>query len=120
MKILLKIEEAFMFGLAIYLNSLLPYEGWLYWLCFLAPDLGFIGYTINTRIGAITYNTLHHKGLALGLYLLGSFYSAELLQFTGLILFGHSAFDRMLGYGLKFADSFHHTHLGTIGQNEKV
>lgn len=120
MKILLRIEEAFMFGLAIYLNSLLSYDGWLYWLWFLAPDLGFIGYAINTRIGAITYNTLHHKGLALTMYLLGSFYSVELLQFSGLILFGHSAFDRMLGYGLKYADSFHHTHLGFVGQNKKV
>jgi hypothetical protein len=31
-------------------------------------------------------------------------------------LFGHSAFDRMLGYGMKYTDSFQHTHLGLIGK----
>ncbi|WP_022923235.1 DUF4260 family protein [Serinicoccus marinus] len=28
----------------------------------------------------------------------------------------HSAVDRLLGYGLKFTDSFAHTHLGEIGK----
>ncbi|MDA1193538.1 MAG: DUF4260 family protein, partial [Candidatus Poribacteria bacterium] len=29
----------------------------------------------------------------------------------GAILIGHSAFDRLLGYGLKYPDAFKHTHL---------
>ena len=28
----------------------------------------------------------------------------------------HIAVDRLLGYGLKFTDSFAHTHLGEIGK----
>jgi hypothetical protein len=39
------------------------------------------------------------------------------MQLAGLIMFGHSAFDRLLGYGLKFKDSFNHTHLGHIGKS---
>ena len=35
----------------------------------------------------------------------------------GLILFGHSSMDRILGYGLKYPDSFEHTHLGMIGKS---
>ncbi|MBV6397568.1 MAG: hypothetical protein HFACDABA_03182 [Anaerolineales bacterium] len=31
-------------------------------------------------------------------------------------LFGHSSFDRVLGYGLKHEDAFQNTHLGRIGR----
>lgn len=116
MKNLIRIEEGLMLALAVYLNTLLPYEGWLFWAFFLAPDIGFIGYAVNPRTGALTYNLLHHKGVAIALYLIGGFLMILLLQFTGLLLFGHSSFDRMLGYGLKFHDSFHNTHLGAIGR----
>jgi hypothetical protein len=32
------------------------------------------------------------------------------------ILCAQISFDRMLGYGLKFSDSFKTTHLGTLGR----
>ena len=38
---------------------------------------------------------------------------------AGLIIYGHSCMDRMLGYGLKFGDHFKHTHLGWIGGKMK-
>ena len=116
MKTILKIEEGMMLAVAVYLNTLLPYPGWLFWVLFLAPDFGFLGYAFNTRTGAVTYNLLHHKGLALAVYLAGLYYSDTVLQFIGLLLFAHSSFDRMLGYGLKYSDNFKHTHLGVIGQ----
>jgi hypothetical protein len=116
MKLLLRIEEAFMLALAIYLNTFLNYPAWLFWVLFLTPDIGMIGYLMNTRTGAFTYNLLHHKGLAIALYVAGLYFASEPLQFTGLLLFGHSAFDRLLGYGLKYNDSFHNTHLGWIGK----
>ncbi len=34
-------------------------------------------------------------------------------------LFAHSSMDRMLGYGLKYEDSFGNTHLGMIGKKSK-
>jgi hypothetical protein len=116
MKNLLRLEEAAMLALSVYLNAFLSYSPWLYWILFLTPDIGMIGYLINTRIGAITYNVLHHKGVAILFYLAGLYLQNEALKFTGLLLFGHSAFDRMLGYGLKYNDSFHNTHLGFIGK----
>jgi hypothetical protein len=118
MKQLLRIEEAMMLVLAIYLNTLLPYPWWFYWAFFLAPDLGFIGYAFGTRIGAFTYNILHHKGVGIALYLAGLFMSVTALEFAGLLLFGHSSFDRLLGYGLKYQDSFQNTHLGPIGRQK--
>ena len=116
MKNLLRLEEALMLGIAIYLNSLLPFAGWVFWALFLLPDLGMLGYLVNTRVGAITYNLFHHKGVAVALYLVGSFLTVPELILTGLVLFGHSSFDRMLGYGLKHTDNFKNTHLGWIGK----
>jgi hypothetical protein len=118
MKSILRLEEAAMFVLAIYLNTLLPFPGWYFWAWFLAPDAGFIGYALNPRVGAVTYNLLHHKGVAIALYIGGLYFSMPVLQLAGLVLFGHSSFDRMLGYGLKYSDSFHNTHLGSIGSRQ--
>ena len=115
MKNLLRLEEAGMFGLAIYLNSYLPFQGWVLWAWFLAPDLGMLGYLINTKVGAFTYNILHHKGVAIALYLAGFFLDIHELTLAGVVLFGHSSFDRIVGYGLKFTDNFKNTHLGWIG-----
>jgi len=116
MKNLLKLEEAFMFGLSIFLFSKLDYAWWWYPVLILAPDLSMIGYLLNTRIGALTYDFIHHKGLGIALWILGVVISNQLLQLIGLILFGHSSMDRALGYGLKYPDSFHNTHLGKIGR----
>jgi hypothetical protein len=116
MKTSLRIEEAAMLVLAVCLNTFLPFEWWLYWVLFLAPDIGMIGYLVNARVGALSYNLVHHKGVAILFYILGLYFSSNELQFTGLLLFGHSSFDRMLGYGLKYSDSFQNTHLGLIGK----
>lgn len=118
MKNLLRMEEAAMFGLAVYLHSLLPYAGWVFWAWLLAPDVSMIGYAVNTRIGAILYNIIHHKGLAVVCYTVGYFLSVPELMLAGVVLFAHSSMDRVFGYGLKYADNFKHTHLGWIG-NEK-
>src|SRR5688500_4719808 len=104
MKVLLKLEEVLMLALAFYLTTFLSYPGWLYWALFLSPDISMVGYIVNTNVGAWSYNLFHHKGIALTLYLVGIYIAIEPLQFIGLLLFGHSSFDRALGYGLKLAD----------------
>lgn len=118
MKNTLRLEEGLMFVLAVYLNTLLPFKWWWYWVFFLTPDLGMVGYLINNRMGALLYNLFHHKGIAIGFYLVGIFTTNQVLMFIGLLLFGHSSFDRVFGYGLKYQDSFHNTHLGWIGKNK--
>lgn len=115
MKNLLRIEEAMQFVLAVYLFNQLPYSWWIYAAFFLAPDLSMLGYAFGTRIGAHSYNFFHHKGIALLVYLVGVYASVNVVILTGLVLFGHSAFDRFLGYGLKFPDNFKNTHLGWLG-----
>jgi len=119
MKNLLRLEEALEFALAIFLLQALPQPGWLYALMFLVPDLSMLGYLVNTQVGAIAYNFAHHKGVAVVLYVLGTYFQVSWLAFTGLLLFGHSAFDRIMGYGLKYPDHFKHTHLGWLPQPKK-
>ncbi len=114
MKNLLKIEEFAMLLLSIFLFSLLDLQWWWYLVFFLAPDLGFLGYAVNAKVGAFTYNVLHHKGIAIMIYLLGVYLGNQTTQFTGILIFGHASFDRLLGYGLKYNDSFHNTHLGKL------
>jgi hypothetical protein len=119
MKNLLRLEEALEFFLAIFLFQSLPQPGWLYAVLFLAPDVSMLGYIVNTRVGAVCYNIAHHKGLAIALYVSGVYFQMPWVAFSGLLLFGHSAFDRLLGYGLKYPDHFKHTHLGWLPEPKK-
>jgi hypothetical protein len=119
MKNLLKLEELFMFGVTIFLFSRLDYAWWWYPALLFTPDLSMLGYLGGTRLGALTYNFIHHKALGIGVYILGILSANPALQLAGLILFGHSSMDRILGYGLKYPDAFQHTHLGIIGQAQK-
>jgi hypothetical protein len=89
---------------------------WIWPFVFLSPDISMLGYLVNTRIGAISYNLFHHKLIAILIVLLGYCMHNDLLLFSGILLFAHSSFDRAFGYGLKYNDSFQHTHLGMIGK----
>jgi len=120
MKNLIKYEEAAMFLLSICLFTQLHFA-WYWWLVWiLAPDLSMIGYGAGNRVGAILYNLVHHKGIAIGVYLLGLYTVNEDLELAGLILFGHSSMDRAMGYGLKYFSGFQDTHLGKIGKSAKT
>lgn len=114
MKNVIKLEEIAMFGLGVYLFSLLPYAWWWFLVLLLAPDIGMIGYLFGNKTGAFTYNIFHHKGIAIAVYLVGVYFSMPMVQLAGTILFAHAAFDRILGYGLKYEKGFKFTHLGEL------
>lgn len=119
MKILLRLEEIGLIALGCYFFSLTGYSWWIFVLFFLAPDIGMMGYLVNVRVGAFIYNLFHHKGLAAAVVICGTSLNEPILILAGSILFSHAAFDRVFGYGLKYSDSFKHTHLGWIGKTEK-
>ncbi len=104
----------FVLGCAAYASLGLS---WLWFILLLfAPDLGAIGYLAGPRVGAVTYNVTHHKGLAILFYVLGVYTASVPLVVAGIIMFAHSSLDRALGFGLKYPDAFQHTHLGWIGK----
>jgi hypothetical protein len=85
-------------------------------LLFLVPDLSMLGYLINRSIGAVVYNVGHSYGSPGMLALLGLAMAAPLLYSLALIWIAHIGFDRMLGFGLKYATGFGDTHLGVKRQ----
>lgn len=116
LKTLLILEELALFIVSVILFGLATeYSWWIFALLFFLPDVSFAAYLINTKIGSWMYNFLHHKGIMIGFILIGYFTEIQLLLAVGIVFFGHAAFDRVFGYGLKFSDNFKHTHLGNIG-----
>ena len=119
LKNLLIAEELFLFTGSVILYSVLTeYSWWMYALLFFLPDISFAAYLINTKVGAFFYNLLHHKGVMIALILTGYFAQLPLVLAVGVVFLGHSAFDRIFGYGLKFSDDFKHTHLGYLTQGK--
>lgn len=119
MKSILKLEELALTAVALYALSfhLLGLSPWLWVLLFFAPDISMLGYLVNAKVGAITYNLFHHRGIALLVLAAGYFAKAEIGVSIGILLFAHASFDRILGYGLKYASDFKDTHLGRIGRS---
>lgn len=128
MKTLLRLEEVAQLLFVILVLVMKSVGWWMYLVLFIGPDIGMLGYLVNTRMGAFTYNLTHHKGIGILLMLVGLV--AEVTNMltnvqsgfflAGLIIYGHSSMDRALGYGLKFGDHFQHTHLGWIGKRSAL
>ena len=116
MKMLIRLEEVMLLVLGFYLFMSLDMSWWWFFALLLTPDVGMLGYLVGNKTGAFTYNLLHHRGLAILLYLIGSSYlNLPGLKLAGIIIFSHVAIDRIFGYGLKYYKGFKFTHLGEIG-----
>lgn len=131
MKTLLKMEELAQFLACALALFFLGVPWWTYAVLLLGPDIGMLGYLAGPRVGSVSYNLLHHKGIAILVLLfsipsmfevvtlwskdMGALHATPPLL-LGIILYGHASMDRIFGYGLKFGDNFHHTHLGWIGK----
>ncbi len=118
MNLTLKLEQRGIF-LGATFSYFYYFDGTLgtYALLFFVPDLAFLFIMINRQWATVAYNTLHHQGLSLVLVFTGLLLSSELTMLIGIIFLAHSAFDRTIGYGLKFTDSLDHTHLGWVGKS---
>ncbi len=106
-------------GLLVLLASVLAFRHlgghWpIFALLFLAPDLAMLGYLAGPRAGSAFYNTAHTYlvpgALAAASLLTGHH---DLLPWLD-IWFAHIGFDRLLGYGLKYATAFRDTHLQRV------
>ena len=113
MKTMIKIEEAAITAVSVYFLSgyNLGLSFWIWVPLFFSPDISMLGYLFNARIGAYTYNLVHHRATGLTIIALGLMIATNILVTIGILLFAHSSFDRMLGFGLKYNDDFKHTHL---------
>ena len=108
-------------GLALFAGMTLLYgvwdgSWWIYVILFLAPDLSFLGYLAGPKFGAMVYNAAHSYLAPMTMMTFGFAVSSPLALSIAMIWLAHIGFDRMLGYGLKYADGFGFTHLGRIGK----
>jgi hypothetical protein len=111
----LRVEDAAIAVLAAALFLMTGLAWWWLVVLFLVPDVSMVGYAAGPRVGAVVYNVVHHRAVAVGIYCLGVVVHQPLLLMAGSLLLFHSSVDRVLGYGLKYRDSFGDTHLGRIG-----
>jgi hypothetical protein len=118
--ILLRVEDAALFGLTLFFYQSDGAKWWIFLALFLWPDLFMIGYLVNVRLGADLYNLVHTE--ALPIILAGAslgWHKAEILPFA-LIWLAHIAFDRALGFGLKYPTSFKDTHLQRVTSRQTI
>jgi hypothetical protein len=109
--LLLRTEEAALLIATLYAYQHLHDSWLLFAILFLAPDLFMLGYLLNVRAGARTYNLAHTLTLPLALLLTSYVEHWRLASAVALIWTAHIAFDRILGYGLKYPTHFKDTHL---------
>jgi hypothetical protein len=118
MKRIIQLEELAMLAFSFLATLSVGFSWWIFWVLLLVPDVSMLGYLVNTKVGAFFYNLFHHRALGIGLIMAGYFMDSNYIILAGWIFFGHSAMDRVFGYGLKFDDNFKHTHLGWIGEKK--
>lgn len=111
---LLKIE-----GAAVLTSALLLYweqgNSWLLFVLLLfAPDLSMIGYLSGSRLGAATYNLFHTVTLPVVAAVVGLLVDQGWAVSVGLTWLAHIGLDRLIGYGLKYPESFKETHLARV------
>lgn len=79
-------------------------------LGFLAPDLSFLGYLANPRVGAHACNVAHFEALPVALAVAGLLSDSAVAVQIALIWLAHIGLDRALGYGFKHPTAFADTH----------
>jgi len=91
---------------------------WLFAALWLAPDLSMLGYLAGPCWGARTYNAVHTYVTPAVLALCALLLQAHLALAVAIIWANHIGVDRLLGFGLKYADGFGYTHLGFTGKRK--
>ncbi|MFD2933792.1 DUF4260 family protein [Spirosoma flavum] len=73
----------------------------------------------NAKVGAFSYDLVHHKALAIAVGVAGLVLQNNELTLAGILLFGHSSMDRIIGAGLKYTTGFANTHLSEAAAQTK-
>ena len=109
--LLLQVEEAALLATAIALYARFHLSWLLFAILFFAPDLFMLGYLASPRIGSAIYNLGHWLVIPLALLAIALYQNHPTTLAIALIWIAHIAFDRLLGFGLKYPTAFKDTHL---------
>lgn len=117
---ILRLEGALLGAVCIWLFAGTGFSWWLFGVLLLSPDVTMLGYAAGPRFGAIVYNAGHSWIGPVVLAAVGHVAGSPLVLALAFIWGAHVGIDRALGYGLKYATGFGHTHLGLIGPAAKA
>ena len=111
--LVLRLEAAAVLLAAIIGYTALHGHWLLFAALFLAPDLALLGYLLkgHPRFAAALYNGAHTYLVPALLALLGWRASIPHAIQIAVIWIAHIAFDRLLGYGLKYPEAFKPPHI---------
>ena len=107
-----RIEAAALLAAAIVAYGLLGFSWSVFALCFFLPDLAILFYLKNPRVGGAAYNLSHFFLWPILVGAFGVLGDSLPAQQAALVWGAHIAFDRALGWGLKYEQSFCHTDMG--------
>jgi len=112
-KLLLILESLVVLGVSMTVFHKLD-GPWLWFAAlFLVPDVSMLGYLRSKRVGAWLYNLGHSYATVMLAYLLLRAVGIE-LGWVMMIWTAHIAFDRVLGFGLKYPQAFGMTHMQRV------
>jgi hypothetical protein len=80
----------------------------------LAPDLSALGYLFGPKVGSVAYNLAHTMVWPILIGVAGWWLGWSWAAPVALIWLAHIGMDRMIGYGLKYPDSFKRSHLQKV------
>lgn len=115
-RLILRLEGLALFILATWAFAQTGQSWWLYAILFFSPDLSFMGYMAGPKVGAALYNAVHTTIGPAILAGLGLLVTSSVFLGLAALWAAHIGFDRLVGYGLKYATAFSDTHLGHIGR----
>jgi hypothetical protein len=108
-----RIESAVVLLTAFYIYNDLGFHWAMFATLFFIPDLSILAYFFaGRRVGGIAYNLAHCYIGPIVTGLCGWQFGDQMLQAIALIWLAHAAFDRAIGWGLKYPDSFCNTDMG--------
>lgn len=96
-----RLQSATFLIVLVYTYHQLQFDWKLFALLILLPDVSFIGYLINTKIGAKMYNLGHNYAIPITILIAALIFESQLTLMIGTIWACHIAADRVLGFGLK-------------------
>ena len=118
--VLLRLEGAAIFGVLTAAYACSGHSWWLFAALFFLPDLSMLAYLADARVGAAAYNTVHSSVGPVMAGAGGLLLAYPLAPWLAAVWAAHIGFDRMLGFGLKYASGFEDTHLGSLNKGRSA
>jgi Domain of unknown function (DUF4260) len=115
---LLRFEGLAMAAITAVLSARTGASWWLFAALWLVPDFSMLGYLAGACWGARIYNAIHTYVTPASLAVCALLLQTHVALAVALIWANHIGVDRLLGYGLKYADGFGYTHLGSLGKHK--